>query len=344
MMSAESAVAVLEALDVAGIDAIVDGGWGVDALLGSQRRPHGDLDVAVPLDAVPTAVRALRPLGFMPVVDTLPIGLVLAASGDRRVDVHPTTEDEAGDRIQAQRFGSRFAYPKTSVVGEGVIAGRRVRCLTADGQVLTHLGYAPDDRDRADMRALVDAFGVGLGLAFAEGDAVATRDAQPGDLAPMADVQFRSSVAAYRWPGNEEWADAATHGLFWRVWESRLGAPRTWSGVVTIGGAIAGTAHVRPWAADDLDPMSCAELNGAYVDPRIQGRGLGRLLNGAAIAAAARLGYTDLRLHVIEHNTRGQAFWERLGWARDGVDREVTGAGGMLEHRYISPGTREVGR
>ena len=174
---------------------------------------------------------------------------------------------------------------------------------------------------------------------------VAVRDAQPRDLAPMADVQFRSSVAAYRWPGNEAWADAATHGIFWRVWQSRLGAPRTWSGVVTIGGAIAGTAHVRPWADDDLDPASCAELNGAYVDhaaPRVAG------WVGCSTTRRSpprrELGYIDLRLHVIEHNTRGQAFWEHLGWARDGVDREVTGAGGMLEHRYISPGTREVGR
>ena len=123
MMSAESAVRP-RALDDAGIDAFVDGGWGIDALLGSQRRPHGDLDVVVPFDAFPAAVDALRPLGFMPVVDTLPIGLVLSAPGDRRVDVHPTIEDEAGDRIQAQRFGRRFAYPKTSLVGEGVIGGR----------------------------------------------------------------------------------------------------------------------------------------------------------------------------------------------------------------------------
>ena len=343
-MSAESVVNVLDALGAAHVEAVVDGGWGIDALLGAERRPHDDLDVVVPLDAVPAVVDALRPLGFTPVVDTVPIGLVLAAPGDQRVDLHPTVEDDAGDRIQAQRFGRRFAYPKTSVDGEGVIAGRRVRCLSAEGQVLSHLGYGPDDADREDMRALVDAFGVGLGLAFAEGDAVAVRDARRGDLAPMADVQFRSSVAAYRWPGNEEWADAATHGIFWRVWESRLGAPRSWSGVVTIGGAIAGTAHVRPWAGHDLDPATAAELNGAYVDPLIHGRGLGRLLNDAAITAATRLGYTDLRLHVIEHNTRGQAFWEHLGWVRDGVDREVTGAGGMLEHRYISPGTREVGR
>ena len=68
------------------------------------------------------------------------------------------------------------------------------------------------------------------------------------------------------------------------------------------------------------------------------------MLNDAAILAAGELGYEDLRLHVIEHNTRGQQFWEHLGWTRDGVDREVAGSGGMMEHRFISPGTREGGR
>jgi lincosamide nucleotidyltransferase A/C/D/E len=337
-MSAESALAVLAVLERAGIDVVVDGGWGIDALLGVERRTHGDLDLIVPLARVPDAVSAVSHLGFVPVADTLPVTLVLAAPGGRRVDLHPTVVNEHGDQVQAQPFGRSFAYPASALGGSGSIGTASVRCLTAEGQVLTHLGYPPDGDDRDDMQALVVAFGVGLGVWFADGEDVEVRDATLADLAPMADVQLRSSVAAYRWPGNEAWADSADHGMFWRVWESRLGAPRTWSGVATIGGAIVGTVHVRPWAGDDLDPASAAELNGAYVDPRAQGRGLGRLLSDAAIAAAACLGYDDLRLHVIEHNDRGQRFWEHLGWVRDGVDREVSGAGGMLEHRYISPG------
>src|SRR6478609_12188126 len=59
MMSAESVLAVLAVLDAADIEAVVDGGWGVDALLGAQRRSHDDLDLVVPLDAVPAVVGAL---------------------------------------------------------------------------------------------------------------------------------------------------------------------------------------------------------------------------------------------------------------------------------------------
>jgi GNAT superfamily N-acetyltransferase len=230
-------------------------------------------------------------------------------------------------------------------MGRGTIAGRHVRCLTPEGQVLTHLGYEPEENDVADMRALADAFGVGVGLAFADGVARTVREAVAEDIAPMTDVQYRASVSAYRWPGNEAWADSVHQGVFWRLWESRLGSPRTWSGVALVGGAIAGTAHVRPWAHPDLDASYTAELNAVYVDPKAQGGGLGRALSDAALAAARGLGYTDVRLHVIERNERGQQFWQHLGWRRDGGIREVTGSGGLLEHRYrISPGGSQSDR
>ena len=78
-MPAESAVGVVDALDAAGVAVWVDGGWGVDALLGRERRTHDDLDLVVRLDQVEAAVAALRPLGFFPTVDSLPVRLVLAA-------------------------------------------------------------------------------------------------------------------------------------------------------------------------------------------------------------------------------------------------------------------------
>jgi hypothetical protein len=39
-------VDVLERLDRAGVPVWLDGGWGVDALVGRQTRPHRDLDLA----------------------------------------------------------------------------------------------------------------------------------------------------------------------------------------------------------------------------------------------------------------------------------------------------------
>ena len=46
MMSSENVLAVVELLERAQITVWIDGGWGVDALLGSETRRHADLDLA----------------------------------------------------------------------------------------------------------------------------------------------------------------------------------------------------------------------------------------------------------------------------------------------------------
>lgn len=47
LLSWEDAAALYRALSDAGVSCWVVGGWGVDALLGRQSRPHKDLDVLV---------------------------------------------------------------------------------------------------------------------------------------------------------------------------------------------------------------------------------------------------------------------------------------------------------
>ncbi|MBO0731850.1 MAG: hypothetical protein J2P57_21505, partial [Acidimicrobiaceae bacterium] len=51
-MRADEVLGVLDRLDERGIDAWVDGGWGVDALIGRQTREHDDLDLVVDMKAV----------------------------------------------------------------------------------------------------------------------------------------------------------------------------------------------------------------------------------------------------------------------------------------------------
>ncbi len=46
-MTADAAVALLRLFAEHEIAVHVDGGWGVDALLGEQTRPHADLDIAM---------------------------------------------------------------------------------------------------------------------------------------------------------------------------------------------------------------------------------------------------------------------------------------------------------
>jgi hypothetical protein len=59
----------------------------------------------------------------------------------------------------------------------GRIAGRDVACGSLETQIRSHLGYEPDDEDRADMQALAESFGCELPEPYAE---VTDRSSTPG--------------------------------------------------------------------------------------------------------------------------------------------------------------------
>ncbi len=134
MMRAEDVLEVVGCLDVVGVAVWLDGGWGVDALLGEETRPHGDLDIVMAIGHLDAARDALRDLGFVLAIDELPTRCVLRDPTDRRIDVHPVTFDREGGGIQQQPDGSAFIYPPEGLTGTGTIAGQPVRCLTPELQ------------------------------------------------------------------------------------------------------------------------------------------------------------------------------------------------------------------
>jgi lincosamide nucleotidyltransferase A/C/D/E len=162
VFDAKTVLHVLNALHEADVLAWLDGGWGVDALLGVQTRPHDDLDLVVALDAAGAARRALEPLGFTLLTDELPTRFVVADDHDHRVDLHTVVFGDGGSGIQTLHDGTPWRYPSEGFAGRGLVLGADVACLTPDVQVLAHLGYEPDDSDRQDMTALAERFGLVL--------------------------------------------------------------------------------------------------------------------------------------------------------------------------------------
>ena len=63
-MRAEEVVALHTLLVGRGVRVWVDGGWGVDALLGEQTRPHKDFDALVPLEDLGRLADVLADRGF----------------------------------------------------------------------------------------------------------------------------------------------------------------------------------------------------------------------------------------------------------------------------------------
>ena len=164
VMPARDAIELIRLLNQNGIGVIVDGGWGVDALLGRQTRRHDDLDIAILHKDVPKLREVLEGIGFkeIPRNDSWECNFVLEDDRGRQVDVHSCTFDESGKNV----FG--VDYPLESWQGSGEIDGSVVRCVPAEWMVKFHTGYKLDEDDYRDVSALCEQFGIEIPADYEE--------------------------------------------------------------------------------------------------------------------------------------------------------------------------------
>jgi lincosamide nucleotidyltransferase A/C/D/E len=154
---------LLALLESAGVTVWLDGGWCVDALLGSQTRPHDDLDLIARLTDVSELEAALAGVGYARVHGEPPSSFELVDAEGHQVDVHPVRFTSTGEAIYRMENGADWTYPRDSLAAVGSILGREVRCQTPEMQMLSHAtGYAFDDAHRADVAALAERFDLPL--------------------------------------------------------------------------------------------------------------------------------------------------------------------------------------
>ena len=153
-MTAADVVEIIQNFAANGINIYVDGGWGVDALLGQQTRPHSDLDIAIEHKGVPKLRELLESRGYkeIPRDDSWVCNFVLADESGREVDVHSYTLDTEGNCI----FG--LPYPAESLTGKGIIDGHPVNCISPEWMIKFHIGYKLDANDYHDVLLLSERF------------------------------------------------------------------------------------------------------------------------------------------------------------------------------------------
>jgi lincosamide nucleotidyltransferase A/C/D/E len=171
-MTANDVIEITKLLNQNDIDIIIDGGWGVDALLGRQTRLHEDLDVAVEHKDVPKIRALLEAKGYqnVPRDDTWECNFVLGDDQGHLFDIHSCTFDEAGNNI----FGVK--YPHDSLNGTGSINGYPVKCITPEWMVEFHTGYKLDGNDYHDVKLLCKQFGIDMPKEY---DEYVLNDSQP---------------------------------------------------------------------------------------------------------------------------------------------------------------------
>ena len=156
-MTAPEVLDLLDRLSEVGVISWLDGGWGVDCLLGKQTRSHGDLDLVVRRDDLGTIEHVLHQVGFVVLRDWLPTSIAYRDDAGREVDLHPInpTADGGGDQLLEDAPTWHYLPPVT-----GTLAGRVVQCCSAEEQLRMHQGYPPRELDIADVEHLADRFGL----------------------------------------------------------------------------------------------------------------------------------------------------------------------------------------
>lgn len=140
------------------IEVILDGGWGVDALLGKQTRMHEDLDIALQHKYVSRLRQLLEEKGYIdiPRDDTTEYNFVMGDNKGHEIDFHSYTFDSKGNNI----FGVK--YPLESLAGLGAINGYHVKCISPEWMVKFHTGYTLGETDYHDVAALCEHFEIQL--------------------------------------------------------------------------------------------------------------------------------------------------------------------------------------
>lgn len=165
MLSADDARTLCQELSDAGVQCWVVGGWGVDALIGRQTRPHKDLDVLVLRQDVPQLHQVMAEHGFVRTLlwpnenlwivsdgASCPTAYVMTDSLERELDVHVLDRGADGEPLPlwstSQRLRAEF------LEGRGYIAGTPVACMSREGQLVMHTGYDLPGSHRADVTLL----------------------------------------------------------------------------------------------------------------------------------------------------------------------------------------------
>lgn len=160
-MKAEDIVGLHTLLEENQISVWIDGGWGVDALLGEQTRPHSDVDIVIKHKDVPKLRKLLGALGYEDRErdDTSAWNFVLGDNAGHEVDVHAITFDDEGNGLYGPKEKG-VMYPAASLTGTGTVNGHAVRCISAEYLVKFHTGYELDENDYRDVSALCARFGI----------------------------------------------------------------------------------------------------------------------------------------------------------------------------------------
>jgi len=163
MMDSCEVIKLYSELENLGIEVWINGGWGVDALLGKQTRVHADLDIFIQEKDASKLRSLLESQAYKEIKIEIArtFNYVLADDAGHEVDIHVINLDDKG-KFSYGGGKSAEVYPVATLGGVGVINGVEVRCISLEWVMRWHTGYKPREIDFSDVLALCQKFKINV--------------------------------------------------------------------------------------------------------------------------------------------------------------------------------------
>ena len=139
-VSKESFLMIIDLLTDLNIRYWVEGGWGIDVLIGKQTREHQDVDIDFDATHEKELLKKLSEIGYQITIDQRPTRVELYHPNYGNIDIHPFEISESGSVKQANPEGGWFELASDWFT-KSSYEGRMIPCVSIEGQRIFHSGY-----------------------------------------------------------------------------------------------------------------------------------------------------------------------------------------------------------
>ena len=148
------------------IKVFLDGGWGVDALVGKESREHNDIDLFAEEIDYNAFINVIKNYGFTETVMeyTTENHTVWKDDKNRIIDLHKFAYTE-----NKEIMFEGDIFPSDVFSGKGKIGDIEICCIDAKKQVEFHRGYNFDENDVKDVFLLCETFGIEVPIEYEKG-------------------------------------------------------------------------------------------------------------------------------------------------------------------------------
>lgn len=155
MVSITDAKQIIRLATDAEIKVFLDGGWGVDALIGYETRRHNDIDIFVEKKDYHKFIQIIKNNGFYEIKMeyTTTNHTVWEDLKKRIIDLHCFEYTKNGEILY-----EGDCFPSEIFSGIGKIEEIEVSCIEPYSQLLFHLGYDYDENDMHDVKLLCEVW------------------------------------------------------------------------------------------------------------------------------------------------------------------------------------------